>query len=560
MLKKTLCILATGLLFPILTFAQTPVLHDDNLNLSEVVNAPFEAVKISFNPQDSLLYVLTQSGRIHRVDIEAGSMSEVQNNSDHGLQDVQGLDISSNGEIFIVGNNKNEQEATNYAFLKKGTPDSVGNWEWVTIAEMAPYPLSNTDFDHIMNEVVLSPDEKFAYINSGSRTDHGEVQDVDGKYPDLRESPLTAKILKVPTDSINLFLENDQEFLSSHGYIFAEGTRNSFGLAFDGNGELFSADNAGERDDPGEFNWLQEGKHYGFPWRIGGNDTPMQYEGYNPDEDPLLTTDSRAEIFYNDPEYPPRPEVVFVEPILNHGPDGVNYKHAETGEVFNAAEQDTTISSFTAHRSSLGLLFDSDSVLIDPYIGDGFVLAFTGGNDFAFLLQHMDDPGEDLMHLELTKSGGTYEMTSKIIASGFLNPIDSEIIGEKIYVLEFSNSWLNSFSTTKIWEIDFSKTATDIEENESELANNFTLHQNYPNPFNPSTVISYQLSVNSEVSLKVYDILGREVASLVHGRKTAGKHDVTFNARQLSSGIYFYTLTTEGAQPISLTRKMILMK
>lgn len=85
----------------------------------------------------------------------------------------------------------------------------------------------------------------------------------------------------------------------------------------------------------------------------------------------------------------------------------------------------------------------------------------------------------------------------------------------------------------------------------------FQLHQNYPNPFNPSTVISYQLPMNSEVSLKVFDMLGREVATLVDERKAAGEHEVHFDASPLSSGMYIYRIQ---AGDFLQTRKMILIK
>ena len=93
---------------------------------------------------------------------------------------------------------------------------------------------------------------------------------------------------------------------------------------------------------------------------------------------------------------------------------------------------------------------------------------------------------------------------------------------------------------------------------EEQLISGFRLNQNYPNPFNPSTVIGYQLPVNSEVSLKVYDMLGREVAVLVDGRMSAGYHETRFEASGLSSGIYFYHLTT--SSEYSEFRKMTLLK
>ncbi|HBQ58322.1 MAG TPA: hypothetical protein DD671_01490, partial [Balneolaceae bacterium] len=97
--------------------------------------------------------------------------------------------------------------------------------------------------------------------------------------------------------------------------------------------------------------------------------------------------------------------------------------------------------------------------------------------------------------------------------------------------------------------------------NEELTANpvNFSLDQNYPNPFNPSTVISYQLAENSTVTLEVYDMLGREVATLVNNeRMTAGSHNVTFDAGNLSSGLYMYRLSTANGQQI--TKKMMLVK
>ena len=87
----------------------------------------------------------------------------------------------------------------------------------------------------------------------------------------------------------------------------------------------------------------------------------------------------------------------------------------------------------------------------------------------------------------------------------------------------------------------------------------FVLEQNYPNPFNPSTNIGYALPVASDISIKVYDALGREVASLFDGVQTAGSHTMTFNASNLSSGIYYYRLEAQNAG-VSITRKLTLIK
>jgi hypothetical protein len=96
---------------------------------------------------------------------------------------------------------------------------------------------------------------------------------------------------------------------------------------------------------------------------------------------------------------------------------------------------------------------------------------------------------------------------------------------------------------------------SDVEDQYQPLT--FKLEQNYPNPFNPSTIISYQLPISGQVTLNVYDLLGKEVATLVNEEKAAGIYEVDFNASQLSSGIYFYKLQ---AGAFSETKKMTLLR
>ncbi len=89
------------------------------------------------------------------------------------------------------------------------------------------------------------------------------------------------------------------------------------------------------------------------------------------------------------------------------------------------------------------------------------------------------------------------------------------------------------------------------------LPNNFQLMQNYPNPFNPTTTISYQLSANSYTTLKVYDVVGREIATLVNEVKEVGTYSVQFDGSRLSSGMYFARLEWNGKQQL---KKMVLVK
>ncbi|MEW6508557.1 MAG: T9SS type A sorting domain-containing protein [Bacteroidota bacterium] len=108
----------------------------------------------------------------------------------------------------------------------------------------------------------------------------------------------------------------------------------------------------------------------------------------------------------------------------------------------------------------------------------------------------------------------------------------------------------------KIYDVEVS---VEEENGLGEIPAGFSLEQNYPNPFNPSTTISYQLANGGYVQLKVYDVLGREVATLVDEYKQPGRYSSTFYTLRstLSSGVYFYRLTTPTS---TLTKKMILMK
>lgn len=93
--------------------------------------------------------------------------------------------------------------------------------------------------------------------------------------------------------------------------------------------------------------------------------------------------------------------------------------------------------------------------------------------------------------------------------------------------------------------------------NDNNVINSFALNQNYPNPFNPTTSISFSIAERSNVSLKVFDVLGKEVANLVSGEKESGHYTVNFNASNLASGLYVYTLK---AGSNTMSKKMMLMK
>ena len=97
------------------------------------------------------------------------------------------------------------------------------------------------------------------------------------------------------------------------------------------------------------------------------------------------------------------------------------------------------------------------------------------------------------------------------------------------------------------------------------LPTEFALEQNYPNPFNPSTTFRYSIPTQSKVVIKVYDILGNEIATLMDEEKSVGTYELTWNAANLPSGVYFYQLravdpSTSSGQGFINTKKMLLLK
>jgi hypothetical protein len=111
--------------------------------------------------------------------------------------------------------------------------------------------------------------------------------------------------------------------------------------------------------------------------------------------------------------------------------------------------------------------------------------------------------------------------------------------------------------TARNIDADFNAAVTGVDHSMPEAPTEFSLFQNYPNPFNPSTEISYQLPMKSYVTLKVYNVLGKEVATLVNRELSAGSYTEKWNASQFASGIYFYKLQAGSS---TATMKLVLMK
>lgn len=416
-----------------------------------------QPVRIAKDPRDGTLYYLKLNGDIYQLTRKPGegnsTSARLYSSTDHGLTDnVQGMAIGPDGTIYVVGNTVTDGGNSTFATIMKGIPDATGKRTWSLLAQTVPYPRSRTAFDHIFNGIIVSPDGAYVYVNSGARTDHGEVQTAGGVYPDLREVPLTTKIFRLPTNGSGLALPNDLAALRAAGYIFTEGNRNAFDFGFAPGGELFATDNGPDRDMSDELNWLRPGLHYGFPWRMGAADNPQQFANYDPANDRLL--DSRfIGVFYgyyhNDPTFPP-PPTTFADPVINIGPDADKFRDPSDGSIKDASASGQTLGTFTAHRAPLGLVFDRNGAMAAPFLRHGFMLSFTPGDATGnSVAGPFFDASQDLVDLDLTRLGNTnFQARVTRLVGGFSTPVDAEVIGNKIYVLEYSG-------TQAVWEITF---------------------------------------------------------------------------------------------------------
>jgi hypothetical protein len=139
---------------------------------------------------------------------------------------------------------------------------------------------------------------------------------------------------------------------------------------------------------------------------------------------------------------------------------------------------------------------------------------------------------------------------------GWFYPYDHSLYTNAVYSLEFNKSYIFAGTINGIWRFRFPENVTAVDQF-NKTPTGFSLEQNYPNPFNPSTKIRFTIPHSSNVSLKVYNVLGKLVSTLVNKYMPAGTYEVEFSQTDLPSGIYFYSFA---ADEYRSTKKLILLK
>ncbi len=195
----------------------------------------------------------------------------------------------------------------------------------------------------------------------------------------------------------------------------------------------------------------------------------------------------------------------------------------------------------------------TDSVL------PGMSIETAAWNPDTGLLWVSNDARGDSIYTPLTWYG--FDVSTKTITDSFHLAVDTSLTADRYpRGLAFSPdgkiAYVGLFGGAfdRIYKFDM---VTGVEQEFGVVPEKFELSQNYPNPFNPSTVISFNIVKQGFVTLKVYDITGKEVATLVNGELNKGKFLVNFNAANLASGTYIYQLTANGNK---ISKKMMLLK
>jgi len=180
------------------------------------------------------------------------------------------------------------------------------------------------------------------------------------------------------------------------------------------------------------------------------------------------------------------------------------------------------------------------------------VLSFTISNTNIFVGTYWDDTTAIVPGGVFLSTEGNSSWTD--VSEGLnVNYIPS-LAASDFYIFAGTQSWVGT--GTGVWRRPLSEVTT-VEENLIEVPSSYILSQNYPNPFNPSTKIKYSIPQTSQVQIKVFDVLGNEIETLVNEEKQMGTYELTWNAANLPSGVYFYQLK---ASSFVETKKMILIK
>lgn len=368
----------------------------EGFKLREVVRLPVHGVKLATMPGVDWILVLNNSGEIYRLEPATGNLARLLSAKDYaelgaGKIDVLGMTIDSKKRLYVVTNQRVSEQPwhINRVVIFRSEPLDATGVPKLSAWLRTSYPWGNSYYNHGVCHIAEGPDGMI-YVSSGARTDGGEVDGGIFKNETIYwkggETDTTAAIWRLDPNVDVPKIE-----------VFARGIRNAWTFAWNDRGELFSVSNGPDAHRPEELDFVERGKHYGFPY---------QYADYPATDKPYPYT----------PDVPPG--LVITPAIRNFGPAA-------------GGSETKPIASFDAHSSPAGMLFCNDDW---PAPLRGKMLIGRFGN---FLLD--DSFGYDILAVDLRRNpAGIFEARMTTFFAPLARPIDFLKIGKKLYILEYT--------------------------------------------------------------------------------------------------------------------------
>jgi glucose/arabinose dehydrogenase len=374
----------------------------EGFRLREVARLPFRPVRLTSDGRGHELYVLTEQGDVWRLDPSNAALKQIlpadrylERRPDDigGPLFVLGMTLDRQKRLYIASNQQNKatRPYQNIVTIYRSTSVTNGHPSDLKPWFQTNYPGSPA-YIHAVEHIAFGPDGHL-YAGNGGRTDGG-LTSPDSEWFGGGETPITGCLWRIKTDVQPPTLE-----------VYARGTRNAYVFCWNDAGEMFATENGPDADAPEELNHIEEGKHYGFPYRFA---------------------DWTKKAYPTSPE--PPPGLTFTLPVANLGPDG--------------GFDGTPMFTFDPHSGPGGIVFLGKE-FPEGYRGTFLLTRF--GN---FIRSPKDNSGFDVLRATLRRNAeGRYEGHFHTVLSGLGRPIDiHQGAPGKLYIAEYSRATNSSDS------------------------------------------------------------------------------------------------------------------
>ena len=374
----------------------------EGFRLREVARLPFRPVRLTSDGRGHGLYVLTEQGDVWRLDPSNAALKQILPANRYlerrpedigGPLFVLGMTLDRQKRLYIASNQQNKATRPYQNIVTIYRSSSVTNGH---PSELKPWFQTNYPgspaYIHAVENIAFGPDGHL-YAGNGGRTDGG-LTGTDSEWYGGGETPITGCLWRIKSDSTPPVLE-----------VYARGLRNAYGFCWNAAGEMFATENGPDADAPEELNHIEQGKHYGFPYRFA---------------------DWTKKAYPTSPE--PPAGLAFTLPVANLGPDG--------------GFSGTPMFTFDPHSGPGGIVFLGNE-FPEGYRGTFLLTRF--GN---FIRSPKDNSGFDVLRATLRRNAeGRYEGHFHTVLSGLGRPIDIHLGAPgKLYIAEYSRATNSSDS------------------------------------------------------------------------------------------------------------------